>query len=70
MVASNQEWKCGKCNNILDASYEVDHITPLYKGGSNDESNLKTKLTGILRNKLAILIMMILNSAMKMNGKR
>lgn len=40
VVASNQEWKCGKCNTILDASYEVDHIIPLYKGGSNENSNL------------------------------
>ena len=40
VVASNQEWKCGKCNTILDASYEVDHITPLYKGGSNETTNL------------------------------
>ena len=40
VVASNQEWKCGKCNTILDASYEVDHIIPLYKGGSNETSNL------------------------------
>lgn len=40
VVASNQEWKCGKCNTILDASYEVDHITPLYKGGNNENNNL------------------------------
>ena len=40
VVASKQQWKCGKCNTILDASYEVDHIIPLYKGGSNETSNL------------------------------
>jgi len=39
-VAANQKWKCGHCINILDASYEVDHILALYKGGSNDEQNL------------------------------
>jgi hypothetical protein len=38
--AADQKWTCGHCKNILDASYEVDHIIPLYKGGSNDESNL------------------------------
>jgi 5-methylcytosine-specific restriction protein A len=38
--AADQKWACGHCKNILDASYEVDHIIPLYKGGSNDESNL------------------------------
>ena len=25
---------------ILDASYEIDHIIPLYKGGNNENDNL------------------------------
>ena len=40
-VASNQKWKCSSCNELLDATYEIDHITPLYKGGTNEVSNLK-----------------------------
>ena len=39
-VASNQKWTCKHCQNILDASYEIDHIIPLYKGGTNDATNL------------------------------
>lgn len=39
-IAANQKWSCGHCNEILDASYEIDHIKPLYKNGSNDMSNL------------------------------
>jgi hypothetical protein len=39
-VASKQGWKCGLCQKTLDETYEVDHITPLYKGGSNDSINL------------------------------
>ena len=40
MVASNQEWKCGSCNQTLDYTYEIDHHIPLFKGGSNDVGNL------------------------------
>jgi hypothetical protein len=39
-IAAQQQWKCGHCNSILDASYEVDHILALYRGGSNTENNL------------------------------
>jgi hypothetical protein len=41
IVASEQGWKCKQCNTMLDYSYEVDHITPLYQGGSNDTTNLQ-----------------------------
>jgi hypothetical protein len=40
MVASNQEWKCGSCKQILDYTYEIDHHVPLFKGGSNELTNL------------------------------
>ena len=40
VVAANQKWLCGMCQNTLDASYEIDHIKPLYKGGSNNNDNL------------------------------
>ena len=39
-VAASQGWKCGMCSKLLDETYEVDHRLALYKGGSNDESNL------------------------------
>lgn len=40
IVAAKQEWKCGQCGKLLDETYEVDHIVPLYLGGTNEESNL------------------------------
>ena len=40
MVASNQGWKCGSCSQTLDYTYEIDHHIPLFKGGSNEISNL------------------------------
>jgi hypothetical protein len=39
-VAAGQSWKCGTCKTTLDETYEVDHKLALFKGGSNDESNL------------------------------
>jgi hypothetical protein len=41
VVAANQQWSCKMCNRMLEASYEVDHINPLYNGGTNDINNLQ-----------------------------
>jgi len=41
ITASNQKWKCLHCNSMLDYTYEIDHIIPLYKGGTNDVNNLQ-----------------------------
>lgn len=40
-VAADQQWKCAICKNTLPANYEIDHITRLEYGGSNDYSNLQ-----------------------------
>ena len=39
-VASMQDWKCGKCNNKLSHTFEVDHKIRLEQGGGNDVGNL------------------------------
>jgi hypothetical protein len=39
-VAANQDWKCGSCNQKLDAWFEVDHKVRLADGGSNHIDNL------------------------------
>lgn len=40
IIAARQKWKCAICSQLLDETYEIDHIVPLYKGGSNDITNL------------------------------
>lgn len=39
-VASQQGWKCGKCQKQLPAWFEVDHTIRLEHGGTNEVSNL------------------------------
>jgi hypothetical protein len=40
-VASNQDWCCSNCKDKLKATFEVDHIVPLFKGGTNHIDNLR-----------------------------
>ncbi len=39
-VAARQRWRCDACGGLLSAVHEIDHITPLWRGGTNDASNL------------------------------
>lgn len=39
-VAASQNWMCANCQQTLNHTFEVDHITRLEFGGSNDVSNL------------------------------
>ena len=40
-IAARTKWRCASCQNLLDETYEIDHIKPLFKGGANSESNLQ-----------------------------
>ena len=40
-VASSQGWACKHCNQMLDATFEIDHKIELQHGGTNDVSNLE-----------------------------
>jgi hypothetical protein len=40
-VAANQYWKCKGCKNLLDETYEIDHIVALEDNGTNDLGNLQ-----------------------------
>lgn len=36
-TASSQDWKCAHCQKQLDHTFEIDHITRLEHGGSNNQ---------------------------------
>jgi len=39
-VAARQRWTCKECGVMLSATYEIDHIVRLDRGGSNHVDNL------------------------------
>jgi len=41
VVAARQYWKCAKCQQLMDATYEVDHIISLDDNGGNNIDNLQ-----------------------------
>lgn len=41
LIASSQNWACNICNEKLDARFDLDHITPRHKNGTDDPSNLQ-----------------------------
>ena len=41
-IGEQSGWKCAcGCGQKLSFDYHVDHIVPLWKGGTNDETNLQ-----------------------------
>ena len=39
-VAAKQKWRCAVCKQLLDETFEIDHRTPLFRGGHpTHESN-------------------------------
>jgi hypothetical protein len=40
IIACSQKWNCGKCNNILPSSYQVDHIVPWSITNNDNFENL------------------------------
>ena len=40
-VAANQTWRCASCRHLLDETFEIDHVKSLFKGGTNNETNLQ-----------------------------
>ena len=38
-VAARQGWRCGACDALLPASFQVDHVVPLWAGGEDSLDN-------------------------------
>lgn len=41
-ISARQKWRCNFCNECLGSLFIVDHIVPLFLGGSNGEFNLQS----------------------------
>jgi hypothetical protein len=41
LVAYSQEYKCALCSMLMPPHFDLDHITPLHKGGTDDRQNLQ-----------------------------
>ena len=39
-IGASQEWKCAQCAALLPAAFEIDHKTPLWKGGADSRENM------------------------------
>jgi hypothetical protein len=53
-VASQQNWKCGNCQQQLNHTFEIDHKMRLEYGGTNDVSNLVALCRNCHGNKTAM----------------
>ena len=40
-VAAEDGWRCRHCGCTLPATYQIDHIVPLWAEGQNDPANLQ-----------------------------
>tara|TARA_B100001287_G_C22623318_1_gene501225 strand:+ start:501 stop:1178 length:678 start_codon:yes stop_codon:yes gene_type:complete len=54
-ICANQKWCCNICNNTLGSLFVVDHIIPLFLGGTNEEYNLQSLCPECDRYKTAVI---------------
>lgn len=40
-IGKMQRWRCACCKTHIASEYQVDHITPIAAGGSNERTNLQ-----------------------------
>lgn len=54
LIAAQQGWECNACNAMLQASYDIDHVIPLFKGGPDSMGNLQALCVPCHRAKSAL----------------
>ncbi len=40
-IPASQKWRCNICVELLPLCFEIDHIIPIFMGGSNADINLE-----------------------------
>lgn len=45
-IAASQSWRCSRCDEILESTYQVDHTTPLWAGGPDEPTNATAMCAG------------------------
>jgi len=45
-VAASNGWRCGVCSSLLNATYQIDHIVPLWQGGPDTIDNCQSLCSG------------------------
>lgn len=51
LVGARQEWACAKCKVLLGATFEVDHVVPLHRGGADHLDNCQALCCACHRSK-------------------
>jgi len=41
ILGEQQQWRCKMCTSLLKSTSQVDHVIPLFEGGTNDPDNLE-----------------------------
>ena len=52
-VAARAGWRCQVCATMVNANFEIDHVTPLYRAGDNSIDNLQLLCPDCHRTKTA-----------------
>ncbi len=68
-ICAKQKWCCNCCKKLFDDIYIVDHIVPLFLGGSNEEHNLQSLCPSCDRFKTSLLDRQVLKPIMNEKGK-